>query len=363
MIQGVHDQQTVSVVVMLGVLVLQALLPHVWWPGCKDETASEERLKASVSVITATLSKVEQCQYELMQLLLATPFQQHTSSSSSSSGEQDADCALLVFLRFLLQKNRAALRDVPPPGLSEPTVIMSTFFGLLRLLQPALHAAQEQGCGPLAAFPAAELLAGSDASAEAQPVYDVPRLGGTISHLAREHPTSDLEKQPVHVVPQQQQPSPGSSWDAAGPALRDAWVPELLNSCMLLYAWRVGFSYKMIHSLSSSVASSSATVDELDRMIAAGTDTADASQVRCCNAVLLLCCKLAGVLLFAFRSPCVACCAGATVCLLDCHCMVTRPRLMADTACVALGLLVAPLPAACSPHRGCWVRARCIERS
>jgi Kip1 ubiquitination-promoting complex protein 1 len=296
-------------------VVLQALLPHVWWPGCKDETASEERLKASVSVITATLTKVEQCQYELMQLLLATPFQQNTSSSSGEKAE-DADCALLVFLRLLLQKNRAALRDVPPPGLSEPTVIMSTFFGLLRLLQPALHAAQEQGCGPLAAFPAAELLAGSDASAEAQPVYDVPRLGGTISHLAREHPTSDLEKQPVHVLPQQQQRH-GSSWDAAGHELRDAWVPELLNSCMLLYAWRVGFSYKMIHSLSSSVASSSATVDELDRMIAAGSGTGDAAQVRRCNAVLLLRFNVAVlVVLLAHGSSYAACCAGAAVCLL-----------------------------------------------
>jgi Kip1 ubiquitination-promoting complex protein 1 len=245
----------------------------VWWPGCKDETASEERLRASVSVITATVSKVEQCQFELMELLLATPYQQ---SSSSSSAADDGDCALLVFLRFLLQKNRSALRDVPPPGLSEPTVIMSTFFGLLRLLQPALRAAQEQGTGPLAAFPAAELLAGSGPSAEAEPVFDVPRLGGTIRHLAREHPTSDLDKQPVQVLQQQQY---GSSSCTEPPVLKDAWVPELLNSCMLLYAWRVGFSYKMIHSLSSSVASSSATLDELDRMIAASSEAGDALQV------------------------------------------------------------------------------------
>lgn len=258
--------------------VLQVLLPHVWWPGCKDETASEERLRASVSVITATLSKVEQCQAELMELLLATPFQQ-SSSSSGSAATDDDDCALLVFLRFLLQKNRSALRDVPPPGLSEPTVIMSTFFGLLQLLQPALRAAQEQGSGPLAAFPAAELLAGSGPSAEAQPVFDVPRLGGTISHLAREHPTSQLEQQPVQVLQQQQLGS--SSGAAEATLLKDAWVPELLNSCMLLYAWRVGFSYKMIHSLSSSVASSSATLDELDRMIA---ESAEALQVRHCCA-------------------------------------------------------------------------------
>lgn len=37
---------------------LQQLLPHVWWKGCKDETASEERLRASVSIITTTVAKV-----------------------------------------------------------------------------------------------------------------------------------------------------------------------------------------------------------------------------------------------------------------------------------------------------------------
>lgn len=231
--------------------------------------------------------QVEQCQYELMELLLATPFQQ----TSSSNGDADAECALLVFLRFLLQKNRGALRDVPPPGLSEPTVLMTAFFGLLRLLQPALYAAQEWGAGPLAAFPAAELLAGAGPAAEALPVFDVPRLGGVVSHLVREHPISQLEKQPVQVYLQQQQVLAGEQQAKqpqdqgsggsyiAPPGLRDAWVPELLNSCLLLYAWRVGFSYKMIQSLSSSVASSSTTLDELDRMIATSSETGEAVQV------------------------------------------------------------------------------------
>lgn len=40
---------------------LALLLPHVWWAGCKDETASEERLRASVSIITTTVAKVGGC--------------------------------------------------------------------------------------------------------------------------------------------------------------------------------------------------------------------------------------------------------------------------------------------------------------
>lgn len=51
---------------------LQLLMPHVWWRGCKDETASEERLKASVSIITATLAKVRAWRSTLTQLQRAT---------------------------------------------------------------------------------------------------------------------------------------------------------------------------------------------------------------------------------------------------------------------------------------------------
>jgi len=209
---------------------------------------------------------------------------------------------------------------MPPPGLSDPTVLMGTFFGLLRLLQPALAAARAPGAGPLAAFPAAGLFgaAGGAAAAEAEPVFDAPRLG-IVSHLAREHLLSQLQQQPVTVAAphlprgaggsssggaaagasaaaaadaphgpaaeqqcgaavqqqQAQQASPlqqAASGCAAPPALADAWVPELLNACLLLYCWRVGFNYKMMHSLSSSVASSLHTLDELDRIIAPYTD-------------------------------------------------------------------------------------------
>lgn len=44
-------------------------------------------------------------------------------------------------------------------------------------------------------------------------------------------------------------------------------MPELLNSCLLLYAWRVGFNYKIIFNLSSTVISSSSALEDLDRMI------------------------------------------------------------------------------------------------
>jgi hypothetical protein len=264
--------------------------------------------------------QVEQRQYELLELLMAEPWSGAPDISSSSQQDDSSsskDCALLVFLRCLLQKNRDALRDVPPPGLSEPTVLMSTFFVLLRMLQPVLTAARDSGTGPLASFPAAEMFAGTGFAAEALAVYDAPRLGGVVSHLAREHQLSDQERQPIRVhaadisssitatselqqnnqqhMPQQptmqqqqlqqqlqwrRQEGPMGHGSMAGRgALQDAWVPELLNGCLLLYCWRVGFNYRMIQSLSSSVASSSNTLDELDRMIASYSEAGESVQV------------------------------------------------------------------------------------
>jgi hypothetical protein len=100
--------------------------------------------------------------------------QQPTEPEQQQQKEAPTVSALLVFLRFLLQKNRGALRDIPPPGLSDATVLMSAFFALLRLLQPALKTAH-QGRGPLAAFPAAHILASSSPPAEAEVVHELPR--------------------------------------------------------------------------------------------------------------------------------------------------------------------------------------------
>lgn len=160
-----------------------------------------------LNMLFVFILQVEQRQYELLELLLATPWSDDapgsSASSTSSSASTSSSCALLVFLRFLLQKNMYSLRDVSPPGLSEPTVLMSAFFGLLQMLQPALQAACDSGSGPLAAFPAAELFAGVGPAAEAEPVFNMPRLGGVVTHLAREHAVSAAERQPVAVLQQQ----------------------------------------------------------------------------------------------------------------------------------------------------------------
>ncbi len=72
------------------------------------------------------------------------------------------------------------MRDVQPPQLSDHTTLMSTFYVLLRLLQPALEAAAvaavgDPAPGGLALFPAAALFGRVGAS---EVVVDLPRCGG-----------------------------------------------------------------------------------------------------------------------------------------------------------------------------------------
>jgi hypothetical protein len=85
----------------------------------------------------------------------------------------------------MIHKNAGAARDVPPPGLSEQTVLISLYFVLQRLLLPHMAGAAASGSGPLAAFPAHELFVASHSN-DLHPLHDTPRVGGIMSHLLRE---------------------------------------------------------------------------------------------------------------------------------------------------------------------------------
>jgi len=57
---------------------------------------------------------------------------------------------LTELVQYLVRKNRGASRNMPPPGLSDNSVLVSAFFTLLRILRPYL-----EGRSPgLSTFPA-----------------------------------------------------------------------------------------------------------------------------------------------------------------------------------------------------------------
>ena len=66
---------------------------------------------------------------------------------------------LTEFVVYLVRKNKGADRNIPPPGLSDPSVMSSAFFLLLQLLQPYMEGRAGHE-GSLSSFPAGAMFLG-----------------------------------------------------------------------------------------------------------------------------------------------------------------------------------------------------------
>ena len=72
---------------------LKALVPHVWWKGCKDEASSEEGMRAASTGLSSALTKVEERQAELLLLLLqGGAGGAGRRRGSASSSDSDGSC-------------------------------------------------------------------------------------------------------------------------------------------------------------------------------------------------------------------------------------------------------------------------------
>jgi len=134
---------------------------------------------------------------------------------------------LSSFLSWLIAKNAGARRNVPPPGLSPGSVLVSTFFALLRMLRPFLDAVHLGGDG--FCFPSMAMLchAGLSVGPQGRSIGDEPRLGGTWTHLIKNCLPKDEAEAASVAVPATRRRSP---WLAQAPALAEnafeAWASE-----------------------------------------------------------------------------------------------------------------------------------------
>lgn len=213
----------------------------------RNRREDQSLFAADLAKLTEGLEQVEAVQADiLLQLWL------HPSGSSSGGGDgshQDQQSAvsssdrgehLRGFLQHLIDRNHGAMRHIPPPGLSDQTTLVSAAFDLLRLMNeqvgtgllccvvraggrpgnstqssglpchlllldasacadpclavPATSGVLLQVSAGLPAVPsvqwdpAASFLQGTPPRGGDDPYYDAGRLGGTLSHLIREHP-------------------------------------------------------------------------------------------------------------------------------------------------------------------------------
>lgn len=113
-----------------------------------------------------------------------------------------------TFLQNLLLKNRGADRNVPPPGVSSNSVIVSLYTVILHFLSEGFAVGDNcgwmKGCGINAGSDVGFLHRGGQQTfpmglfLKSDPHRsDISRLGGSFSHLSKSHPVTDQEAEVV----------------------------------------------------------------------------------------------------------------------------------------------------------------------
>lgn len=142
------------------------------------------------NALQLTVSKLEDHQYSLCCLLLGVEAQLVKGKPGVPDGfEQQAEKAKMsnvfaYFLCYLCAKNKGAMRNIKPPGLSDNSVLLSTFYALLRMLHPHLAASPLTESG-LSTFPAMEIFLRGSTEGDSSMYAGLPRVGGNLSFLLK----------------------------------------------------------------------------------------------------------------------------------------------------------------------------------
>ncbi|CAI0428813.1 unnamed protein product [Linum tenue] len=172
---------------------LQCMMPSVWWPGSYEDAAYEGSMMLTTTALSEAISKIEEKHRELCLLVI--------QFLPPSLPPQFPGSVFRTFLQNLLLKNRGADRNVPPPGVSSNSVLVSLYTVILHFLSEGfamrdvggknghnigfLHRGGDQS------FPV-ELFLKNDSHRT-----DISRLGGSFSHLSKSHPVSDQEDEVI----------------------------------------------------------------------------------------------------------------------------------------------------------------------
>ncbi|BBN14829.1 Kip1 ubiquitination-promoting complex protein 1 [Marchantia polymorpha subsp. ruderalis] len=178
----------------------EALMPTVWWHGSREDLCSESRMRHAASALAKAIAKVEELHWELCRTLLhfIPPV---PSGSVVASSTQVPGLLFGKFLRNLICKNSGANRNMPPPGLSDNSVLVSAYYVLLRFLSEGLEGhkngdtgdagkEQQDMCAGFLHRPEKRKFPVSLFLKENGYSYDFARLGGTFSHLSKTLPVS-----------------------------------------------------------------------------------------------------------------------------------------------------------------------------
>ncbi|KAF7840013.1 E3 ubiquitin-protein ligase RKP [Senna tora] len=178
---------------------LEFMMPTVWWPGSCEDASYEGNMILTTTALSEAISKIEEKHRDLCRLVI--------QFIPPTLPPQLPGTVFRTFLRSLLLKNRGADRNVPPPGVSNNTVLVSVYTVVLHFLSEGF--ALGDICGWLKSCTSD----GSDVGflhrggQQSFPVglflkndphrTDISRLGGSYTHLSKLHPTIDHEAEVV----------------------------------------------------------------------------------------------------------------------------------------------------------------------
>ncbi|KAK9071573.1 hypothetical protein SSX86_008001 [Deinandra increscens subsp. villosa] len=179
---------------------LQCMIPAVWWPGSCEDISYESSMMLTTRTLTEAIDKIEEKHRDLCFLVMQ--FVPHVTPS------QLPGSVFRTFLQNIILRNRGADRNIPPPGVSSNSVLVSLFTVILHFLSEGFAM---RGCGWMmgsgtSGGPTIGFLHRGGQQSFPLPLIlrddphrvEIPRLGGSYSHLANLHPVNmDFEAEVV----------------------------------------------------------------------------------------------------------------------------------------------------------------------
>ncbi|XP_021887448.1 LOW QUALITY PROTEIN: E3 ubiquitin-protein ligase RKP [Carica papaya] len=177
---------------------LQCLMPAVWWPGSCEDMSSESSMMLATLALSEAINKIEEKQRDLCLLVI--------QFIPPISPPQPPGSVFRTFVKNLLLKNRGADRNVPPPGVSSNSVLVSLFTVILHFLSEGFamgdicgwlkNCTSHHDVGFLHRGGQQQFSVGLFLRSESYP-EDISRLGGSFSHLSKSHPVDDQEAEVI----------------------------------------------------------------------------------------------------------------------------------------------------------------------
>ncbi|GAV71431.1 SPRY domain-containing protein [Cephalotus follicularis] len=178
---------------------LQCIMPSVWWPGSCEDMFYEGSMELTTTALSEAVSKIEEKHRDLC--LLVIQFIPPIAPS------QFLGSVFRTFMQNLLLKNRGADRNVPPPGVSNNSVLVSLYTVILHFLSEGFATADIRGWLKISETNGHDVGFLHRGGEQSFPVglflkidphrADISRLGGSFSHLLKSHSAYDQEAEVI----------------------------------------------------------------------------------------------------------------------------------------------------------------------